>query len=124
MFHKQVQPSTNYSAQAAAEPADVRKDAKLQAHTFKFAAELDLISSDDPLGEAGRFLSQQLMPEVAAKHPGDTVVMFLVESGTYITAKDDTALLDKYEALHHDEWGWVTDIVRGPGDTSEGVGRP
>ncbi len=64
------------------------------------------------------------MPEVAAKHPGDTVVMFLVESGTYITAKDDTALLDKYEALHHDEWGWVTDIVRGPGDTSEGVGRP
>ena len=69
MFHKQVQPNTNYSVQAATEPAEK-------------------------------------------------------EPGTYITAKDDTALLDKYEALHHDEWGWVTDIVRGPGDTSEGLGRP
>lgn len=80
--------------------------------------------SEETLGDLGRAMSKRLMPEIVAKHPGDAVVMFLVESGKYITAKDDTALLDKYEALHQDKWGWVTDIVRGAGDKSEGVGRP
>jgi hypothetical protein len=91
---------------------------------LRSAVEAQLQLTPEMLGEQGRAMSERLMPEVAAKHPEDSVVMFLVKSGTYITAKDDTTLLDKYEALHHDEWGWVTDIVRGQSDRSEGVGRP
>jgi hypothetical protein len=79
--------------------------------------------TDENLGKLGRAMSKRLMAEVATNHPHDRVVMFLVESGTYITATDDTALLDKYEALHQDQWGWVTEIVRGPGGDT-GVGRP
>jgi hypothetical protein len=80
--------------------------------------------TDEKLGKLGRAMNKRLMAEVAANHPDDRVVMFLVESGRYITAKDDSALLDKYTALHKDERGWVTDIVRGPSEHDASVGRP
>ena len=80
--------------------------------------------SGETVGTFGRAMSHEFMSEVAARNPHDRVVMFLVESRTYITAQDDTALLDKYAALHQNEWGWVTDIARGPSGTDSGVGRP
>ena len=73
------------------------------------------------LGEA---MSRELMSTIAIAHPDDRVVMFLVDLNSYLTAKGDSELLERYDALYPDERAWITDIVRGACDENISVDRP
>ena len=98
----------------------LKKRRKIRTKTSEAAADG---ADEASLAKLGKAMSLKLMTKVADAPAEDTLVMFLVERGTYFTAKNPDELMDKYEALHPNEWGWVTDIVRGT-DDHEGAGRP